>query len=112
MFEGELTAGPIPTLFAEGTEESRLAICNNASLAHKDVQRMAKMFLSPEYVEGEEALQLTKKPRAGGAEFPFRRDAWKAVQQDPSGSKQDRPAKRQRLEDHALDDSVTGKIYL
>ena len=50
MFEGEHVAGPVPTLFGEDPDTSKLAISANLGKAFTDTQRMMRCFFMPEVV--------------------------------------------------------------
>ena len=63
LYEGEATAGLIPTFFSEDPGTAKEAISTNIQRAHKDYQRLSKAFFMPETVEQAEALQIVKKPR-------------------------------------------------
>jgi hypothetical protein len=63
LFDGEAAAGPIPTVFSEDPEATRLALEAGAVKAHHDLQRAAKAFFMPEMVSLDEAHGLVKKPR-------------------------------------------------
>jgi hypothetical protein len=63
MFDGDIAAGPIPTLFADEPELSRTALEAGAAKAHHDLQRIAHCFFMPETVSLEDAFQIVKKPR-------------------------------------------------
>jgi hypothetical protein len=63
LYNGEECAGPVPALFAEDPEEAKSNVEANPEKVHADIQRMMKMFFMPEYVSGEEAEALIKKPR-------------------------------------------------
>ena len=63
MFEGEHVAGPVPTLFGEDPDTSKLAISANPGKAFTDTQRMMRCFFMPEVVSLEEAKAVVKKPR-------------------------------------------------
>ena len=63
LFEGDLTAGPVPTIFSEEVEAAREAINSGREKAHADIQRMARMFLMVESILQEEAAGIVKKPR-------------------------------------------------
>ena len=63
VFDGEKAAGPVPTLFSPNPGESLQALEDDPGKAHKDLQRMAKMFIMPEYVGAEEAMLLVRKHR-------------------------------------------------
>jgi hypothetical protein len=63
LFEGDSTAGPVPTLFSEDPEAARSALEANVAKAHQDYQRAAKCFLMPETVNLVDAMAVIKKPR-------------------------------------------------
>ena len=63
MFEGEETAGPIPTFFAEEVDTSREALNNNPVRGHADYQRLVRTFFMPEIIGVDEAPSIVKKPR-------------------------------------------------
>ena len=63
MYEGEKTAGPVATLFAEDEEATREAISSHVDKAHSDYQRLTRCFFMPEIISMEEAISLIKKPR-------------------------------------------------
>ena len=50
MFEGEHVAGPVPTLFGEDPDTSKLALSANLGKAFTDTQRMMRCFFMPEVV--------------------------------------------------------------
>jgi hypothetical protein len=63
LYDGDIAAGPIPTLFAEDIEAATENVSANPATAHADVQRMARVFFMPETLSKAEAVQLVKKPR-------------------------------------------------
>ncbi len=63
MFDGDVLAGPVPTLFAESTEEALEAITADPGKAHYDVMKIHRMFFMPEHVDLEAAVAAAKKPR-------------------------------------------------
>jgi len=63
MFDGETTAGPVPTLFSEDQEATLRAITANKSRAHHDIQRIAKVFLAGETIGLPDCATILKKPR-------------------------------------------------
>lgn len=63
LFDGDVLAGPVPTLFAEDEETAREAITADPNKAHADIQRIHRVFLMPEHVDLETATALIKKPR-------------------------------------------------
>ena len=63
MYEGEATAGPVPTFFSEDPVATTDALKANTVKAHSDYQRIAKAFFMPEVLLAEEAIAMVKKPR-------------------------------------------------
>jgi hypothetical protein len=63
QFGGEVLAGPVPTLFAESSEEALEAITADPTKAHYDVSKIHRMFFMPEHVDLEAAIAVVKKPR-------------------------------------------------
>jgi hypothetical protein len=63
MFDGEVLAGPVPTLFAESVEEALEAITADPTKAHYDISKIHRMFFMPEHVDLETAIAMVKKPR-------------------------------------------------
>jgi len=63
MYEGEATAGPVPTFFSEDPVATTDALKTNTVKAHSDYQRIAKAFFMPEVLLAEEAIAMVKKPR-------------------------------------------------
>jgi hypothetical protein len=63
LFNGEDTAGPVPTFFTDDIEAAREAVRDNVKRTHQDLQRLMKMFVMPETVSLEEAIAIVKKPR-------------------------------------------------
>ena len=63
IFEGEVVAGPVPTLFGESPDMSRAALTANPEKAFSDSQRILRCFLMPELLDPSEADSFIKKPR-------------------------------------------------
>ena len=63
MFEGEHVARPVPMLFGEDPDTSKLAISANPGKAFTDTQRMMRCFFMLEVLSLEEAKAVVKKPR-------------------------------------------------
>ena len=63
MFDGDSLAGPVPTLFAEDTEEALEAISTDPVKAHYDISKIHRIFFMPEHVDMDAALAAVKKPR-------------------------------------------------
>jgi len=63
MFDGDVAAGPVPSLFSDDPEATTRAISGNPAKAHHDVQKLAKVFLAGETVRLSDCSALLKKPR-------------------------------------------------
>jgi len=63
LFDSDIIAGVVPTLFAENPEAAIEAMKNNPGKAHNDVAKINKVFFIPEEVNIEEANAILKKPR-------------------------------------------------
>ena len=63
LFEGEVAAGPVPTLFATDVDAATAAISADVARAHWDINKLAKLFLVAESLSMKEALNIMKKPR-------------------------------------------------
>jgi hypothetical protein len=59
----------LPVLFANDAESAERGIRENPTNTMKDLDRLARVFFSPETVVAEAALAVVKKPRAGEADF-------------------------------------------
>jgi hypothetical protein len=73
MWDGDVLAGPVPTLFAEDVEASREAFLDNMAKAHNDLGKLYRAFFMPEHILVDEAADLLRKPRAGAALYSFKR---------------------------------------
>ena len=65
MWEGESTAGLVPTLFADNVQDARTAFMENTAKSHADILKLARSLFMPELIDMEEAKALVKKPRYG-----------------------------------------------
>ena len=63
MWEGESTAGLVPTLFADNVHDARTAFMENTAKSHADILKLARSLFMPELIDMEEAKALVKKPR-------------------------------------------------
>jgi len=63
MWEGETTAGLVPTLFADNVQDARTAFMENSAKSHADILKLARSLFMPELIDMEEAKALVKKPR-------------------------------------------------
>jgi len=63
MWDGDVIAGPVPTFFADAPEEAMENLKSDLAKAHWDLNRLYKVFFSPEHIDAKEAQDLVKKPR-------------------------------------------------
>ena len=63
LFDGELLAGPVPTLFSDNIETSSNNVMADPLKFHWDMAKICKCFLMHETISVEEALAYAKKPR-------------------------------------------------
>ena len=63
QWDGELLAGPVPTLFADTPDVAGDALKADMGKAHYDLNRLHKVFFGTEEIGLTEALTLIKKPR-------------------------------------------------
>ena len=63
MWDGDVLAGPVPTVFAEVEEEAAANMEKNIARTHTDLSRVGRLLGVVEHVEMDKALALLKKPR-------------------------------------------------
>lgn len=63
LFDGDLVAGPVPSLFGDDEEAITTAIDDNLARFHADLLKLYKLFLMPESVSISKAQSLMKKMR-------------------------------------------------
>ena len=63
MWDGDLLAGPVPTLFADTPDVAVDALKSDPGKAHYDLNRLHRVLFGPEHVDIKEAMALVKKPR-------------------------------------------------
>ena len=63
MWDGEILAGPVPTLFSEDTKASEDGLRNDPNKAHADMRKLARVFFMPEHMGRTAAEALIRKPR-------------------------------------------------
>ena len=63
LFEGDVLAGLVPTLFADDPDAAERAITSDAAKAHWDINKINKVFMVPENIGLKDAVSLLKKPR-------------------------------------------------
>jgi hypothetical protein len=65
-------SGLMPILFASDAESAERGLCEDVMSTMKDLDRLNRIFFSPETVDLEAAFAIVKKPRAGEADFIFK----------------------------------------
>jgi hypothetical protein len=73
LFDGDIGAGPVPTLFSTDPEGTVERMRSNPRAAHQICQALATRLLTLEQLSGTEALELVLNPREGKAASPFTR---------------------------------------
>jgi len=63
LFDGDLAAGPIASLFSLDPAKTTTAIKDNILKAHWDLNKLAKAFFMPENLNKQDAFAYVKKPR-------------------------------------------------
>jgi len=63
LFDGDIMAGPIPTLFSDDCAASLSAILADPLKGHWDLMKIARCFLTTEALTLQEALAFVKKPK-------------------------------------------------
>ena len=63
LFEEDVLAGLVPTLFVDDPNTAERAITSDAAKAHWDINKINKVFMVLENISLKEAVSLLKKPR-------------------------------------------------
>ena len=63
LWDGDILAGPVPTLFADTPDVAADALKSDHGKAHYDLNRLHRVFYGTEGIDLKEALALMKKPR-------------------------------------------------
>ena len=63
LFDGELLATPVPTLFSENIEASNTSVLADPLKLHWDMMKICKCFIMYESMSVVEAQAYIKKPR-------------------------------------------------
>ena len=63
FFDGDVAAGPVPTLFSQEPDTTSRAVIDNIAKAHNDLQRLAKVFFIMEAISLPDCPAILKKPR-------------------------------------------------
>jgi hypothetical protein len=72
MFESDSFMGIMPLLFGDSPAENEVAFNADPAMARKDIDRMMRSLFQPEVIDGEEAIQVCRKPRSGEAVYAFK----------------------------------------
>ena len=73
LFDGDLMAGPFPTLFSEDEDATLASLVAEPCKAHWDLMKIQRAFFMPENIDIGETLDLLRKPKEGAAVLCFRR---------------------------------------
>jgi len=63
LFDGDVAAGLVPTLFAEDSDAAIKAINADPLKIHGDIQKINRLLFTPEGLSLKDAISLLKKPR-------------------------------------------------
>ena len=63
LFDGDIMAGPVPSLFSEDPEASLSGITREPRKYHWDLMKICHLLFMPESVSFDEATATIKKPR-------------------------------------------------
>ena len=63
LFDGDLMAGPYPTLFSTNIDASLTGIKSDPRKAHWDIMKISRLLFMPENIDSSEAALIVKKPR-------------------------------------------------
>ena len=73
LFDGELAAGLVPTLFAEESDSAIDSLNKDLVKTHADISKINRIFFVAEHVSLTEAQGLLKKPREGAVVYPYKK---------------------------------------
>ena len=63
LFDGDIMAGPVPTLFGADPDASLTSIMAEPRKAHWDLMKICRLLFMPEILALEDAMAFIKKPR-------------------------------------------------
>ena len=63
LFDGDLLAGPIPSLYSDDPDASLAGITSDPLKSHWDLQKISKTFFMAEAVTVANVVAMLKKPR-------------------------------------------------
>jgi hypothetical protein len=106
MWDGDILAGPVPTLFAEDADLSSEALAGDPAKAHGDLAKLYRAFFMPEHLQLTDAVELLRKPRGGAALFSFRRGKY-SVPEAPTS-----PAPKRRRPDEDEETGNPSSLFL
>jgi hypothetical protein len=90
-WDGSELSGMMPTLFADNPAAAEVAFHSDPGNGRRDVDRLNRSLFQAEVVDGEEAIQICRKPRAGEAVYVFKQANMEALQNPPRPSAQAEP---------------------
>ncbi len=73
LFDKELAAGLVPTLFAEDPDSAVAMLNKDLVKGHADIMKINRIFFVAEQLILSDALALLKKPREGAVVYPFKK---------------------------------------
>jgi hypothetical protein len=91
LLDGSELSGMMPTLLAENPAAAEVAFHADPVNGRRDVDRLNRSLFQAEVVDGEEAIQICRKPRAGEAVYVFKQANIEALQNPPRTSAQAEP---------------------
>ena len=63
LFDGDLLAGPIPSLYSDDPDASLAGLTSDPLKSHWDLQKISKTFFMAEAVTVANVVAMLKKPR-------------------------------------------------
>jgi hypothetical protein len=80
MLDGSELNGMMPTLFADNPAAAEVVFHGDPVNARKDVDRLNRALFQAEVVDGDEAINICRKPRPGDAVYVFQQANIDALQ--------------------------------
>ncbi len=81
--DDDFVSGVMPVLFAADIAAARQAMSVNIMPLRKDLDKINRMFFTPESVDLEGADSVIRKPRLGEAIFTFKKPEFEEAVQQP-----------------------------
>ena len=63
LFDGDLLAGPVPSLYSEDPDSALMGLLGDPLKCHWDLSKISRTFFMPETITITEAVAAVKKPR-------------------------------------------------